>query len=82
MPRPTVKLDRKAVRELLQSKEVLDDLERRADNIREAAGDGFEWDSEIGPTRARAAVYTADLQGMRAEATERALTKAIDAGRQ
>lgn len=57
------------------------DLERRAKNIADAAGDGHKVDSQIGSNRARAAVITETLDAMRREATDRTLTKAIDAGR-
>ncbi len=70
----TVRLNRRGVRELLRSREVLGDLERRAERIHRAeGGDGFT-DSAIGPQRARAAVvaYPGDADG---------LLRALDAGR-
>lgn len=76
-----VKLDSKAVRDLLRSDEVKADLERRARAIAAAAGEGFEVDSDVGPARARASVRSATLEAHVAEATDRALTRAIDAGR-
>jgi hypothetical protein len=69
------------MRDLLRSPEVRRDLERRARNIAAAAGPGFEADSEIGRNRARASVWTATFEAMAAEATDRALTRSIDAGR-
>lgn len=82
MARPRVQLHRNAVRALLKSDEVREDLERRADAIAEAAGDGYERDSEIGPNRARASVRTVTLDAARAEARDRRLLRALDAGRQ
>ena len=76
-----VKVDSGAVRRLLQSPEVRADLERRAHAIAAAAGPGMEVDSEVGPTRARASVRTATRDAVLAEAKDRALTRAIDAGR-
>lgn len=76
-----VELNRAAVRDLLKSPEVLADLERRAEAIAAAAGEGMEVDSQIGSNRARASVRTATFEAMRAEATERRLTRALDAGR-
>jgi hypothetical protein len=76
-----VKLNRAGLRDLLRSPEVRRDLERRARQIATAAGPGFESDSEIGRNRARASVWTATLEAMVAEATDRALTRSIDAGR-
>lgn len=78
---PRVRLNRKGVRELLQSREVLSDLERRANAIAAAAGEGMEVDSEIGRNRARASVRTATREAVLAEAQQRALTRALDAGR-
>ena len=78
---PRVRLNRKGVRELLRSREVLSDLERRANAIAAAAGEGMEVDSEIGRNRARASVRTATREAVLAEAQQRALTRALDAGR-
>ena len=70
-----------AARALLQSDEVAADLERRARNIAAAAGDGMEVSIEIGPERARAAVITGTAEAKLAEATDRTLSSALDAGR-
>jgi len=78
---PRVRLNRKGVRELLRSREVLSDLERRANAIAAAAGEGMEVDSEVGRNRARASVRTATREAVLAEAQQRALTRALDAGR-
>lgn len=74
-------VNRKTVAELLKSPAVKADLERRAQAIATAAGDGMEVDSEVGPNRARASVRTATYAARRAEAKDRALTKALGAGR-
>lgn len=76
-----VVINRAGVRQLLQSPEVRADLERRANAIAAAAGDGMEADSAVGPTRARASVRTATHDAVVAEATDRTLTRALDAGR-
>lgn len=76
-----IELNRQGMRELLRSPEVLRDLERRAHNIADAAGPGHEVDSERGRNRARASVRTETIEAMVAEATERRLTGAFDAGR-
>lgn len=78
---PKVKLNSQGVRALLRSTEVRNDLERRARRIAAAAGDGMEAESSIGRNRARASVWTATIEAMRAEADEMALTRALDAGR-
>lgn len=74
-------LNRAAVRNLLRSEPVRKDLEKRADRIAAAAGLGFESDSRVGQNRARAEVRAATLNAKGAEARERRLTKALDAGR-
>lgn len=76
-----IELNVAGVGELLRSPEVLADLERRAQAVASAAGPGMEASAQVGSTRARASVITADLDAMRAEATDRALTRAVDAGR-
>lgn len=76
-----VKLNSPGVKKLLQSPEVRADLERRGRAIAQSAGDGMEVESDVGPTRARASVHTATPDAMRREAIDRALTRAIDAGR-
>lgn len=76
-----VKLNSAGVRALLRSTEVRNDLGRRADKIAAAAGDGMEAEVSVGSNRARAAVYTATFDAMRAEAEGRALSAALDAGR-
>lgn len=72
------------VAELLKSAEVQADLARRAGAIAAAAsasGGKFDHDVRVGKSRARAMVWTDDFAAMEAEAKDRALTKAIDAGR-
>lgn len=77
----TVRLFRKGVVELLKSSEILSDLEARANRVANSAGEGFEVDSEVGARRARASVRTVTFDAMKAEAEDRALTRALDAAR-
>ncbi len=72
---------RAGIRELLKSPMVQRDLRARAQRIANAAGPGMEVRTDVGRNRARAAVVTADVDAMLAEATDRKLTRAIDAGR-
>jgi len=72
---------RKAVVELLTEPGVRDDLARRAGRIADAAGAGHRVETGTGPVRARAAVITDTVDARRREATERSLTRAVDAGR-
>lgn len=81
MAKVKIKLNNAAMRQLLRSEEVQNDLGDRADNIAMAAGPGMEVEVKTGRTRARAMVWTGDFDAIRAEATDRVLTQAIDAGR-
>lgn len=76
-----VVLKSSGVRDLLRSAEVQADLRDRAARIAAAAGDGNEIDSQVGPTRARAAVITRSTKAKLRESTSRSLTRAVDAGR-
>lgn len=76
-----IKLFHKGVTDILKSEGVLKDLADRAEAIEKAAGPGFEADWAIGSKRARASVRTIDDEGGKAEAENRALTRALDAGR-
>jgi hypothetical protein len=72
------------VRQLLQGPEIQADLARRAGAIAAAAGASggeFGHDVRVGHSRARAMVWTEDFAAMEAEAKNRALTRAVDAGR-
>ncbi|WP_133163817.1 hypothetical protein [Cryobacterium zongtaii] len=62
---------------------VQEDLHRRGEAIANAAGGepDFEVTDAPNSTRARVFVRTASFAGMRAEATDQALTRAFDAGR-
>lgn len=81
MAKVRVVLNHDGIRQLLQSDEVRSDLERRANAIASAAGPGHRVESEVGPNRVRVAVVTETIEAMIAEATDRTLTRAIDAGR-
>jgi hypothetical protein len=84
MPVIRVQMNSEGARTILRSEAVRKELERRAQRIAEAAGGDpdFEVESQIGDNRARASVRTATQEGREAEATDRALTRALDAGRQ
>lgn len=81
MKRARIVMNRKGARDLLRSKEVLADLERRAIQIADAAGEGMEPSAMVGKNRARASVITATQEAREAEAIHRKLTRSIDAGR-
>jgi hypothetical protein len=76
-----IEVNSAGIQALLKSEEVQALLEAKGQRIAAAAGDGFEVSSRIGATRARASVITATRAARKAEAVDRALTSAIDAGR-
>lgn len=83
MARIRVRLNSRGIQEVLQSREVQDDLARRADAIKNAAGGepDFESGVSIVGDRAMGYVVTASTEGRLAEAKDRTLTRALDAGR-
>lgn len=81
MAKPRVVMNSAGARAILTSSPVQAFLKARADRIAAAAGPGMESSSSSGRSRARASVFTATAQGMRGEAKDRRLTRAIDAGR-
>lgn len=67
---------------LLQSPEIQGDLKRRADAIAAAAGPGMVASAvQVTGKRSRVSVHTDTFEARKAEAVDRALTRAIDAGR-
>lgn len=76
-----IELNRANIAAMLRSPEALAVVEAPAQRIAAAAGEGFEVDVRAGATRARASVRTATYEAMRAEAVDKILTAAIDAGR-
>lgn len=76
-----IKLNRQGVAALLKDPKIAADLERRAEAIAAAAGDGMEASVQTGQTRARASVVTGSLDARLAEARDRSLTSALGAGR-
>lgn len=76
-----IELNRDGVVALLQSAEVAADLAARGERIASAAGDGFEVKASTNRDRAVVFVSTETTEARRAEAEDRALTRAIDAGR-
>lgn len=76
-----VDLNSEGIAELLKSTELQNELDRRAQRVAAAAGDGFEADTYIGRDRARSVVRATTAKALRAEAQDRALTRALDAAR-
>jgi len=76
-----VEMNDKGARELLNSAGIRADLLRRAERIAATAGPGMEASVQEGPRRARASVVTGTFDAILSEATDRSLTRAVDAGR-
>lgn len=81
-----IELNTAEVRSLLTSPEVQADIARRCAAIAAAAntnrfGGVFGHDVVVGKSRAHGMVWTDDPDAMLAEAVDRSLTRAIDAGR-
>lgn len=66
---------------MLKSDRVRADLLRRAERAARAAGPGMEASAVTGRHRAHASVVTDTREAMVAEATNRSLTRALDAAR-
>lgn len=79
--RLVINLNEREVGALLKSADVAAEVKRRADRIAAAAGPGMLASVIIGKNRAHGSVITATLQARRAQATRRALIRALDAGR-
>lgn len=79
--RPKVKVLRKGSVAILKSDSVRADLQRRASAIAAAAGPGFVATVKYGRDRNLANVHAETDEARRAEAEDRALTRALDAGR-
>jgi hypothetical protein len=77
-----IQLVKGAVAELLTGTDMATDLEARGKRIAAAAGPGHRVVSEKGRRRVRVAVITHTAAARRAEAVNRNLTRAVDAGRQ
>lgn len=75
-----IKVDRRALQRILKDPKVFG-LERRTRAIARSAGPGMESSVVIGRSRARGSVITATFEARHAEARDRALTRALSAGR-
>lgn len=68
-------------RQILASGAVTKDITRRTEAIAAAAGEGMDARFNHDGVRLRGTVITATYEARRAEAAEKALSSAIDAGR-
>lgn len=76
-----LKLNQKGIIAMLSSSEVSGELTRRGERMANAAGDGVEVTTARNRDRATVFVRTETFEAKRDEATNRTLTRAIDAGR-
>jgi hypothetical protein len=81
MAKTRIALNHTQLKALLRSDEVLADLKRRGEAIARAAGDGMEVQAWRGKNRVRVTVRTRTAAARRAERDNKALTRALDAGR-
>lgn len=81
MKRPKVKMQSAGARELLRSGAVQKDLTARTNRIASSAGAGFEAQVTVGRSRALGFVAAMTPEAFQAESDNRALTRAVDAGR-
>lgn len=81
MARVRVKINHGVAREILRAGWVLDDVKERVERIAEVAGPGMEPHAEVGHHRVVGAVVTATPEAIERQARDRALTRALDAGR-
>ena len=75
-----LKVNRKAIRDLLKDPGLEKHLLSEAQLIAARAGDGYTASSRIGKNRARASVITDSFQAMRNEAKYGTLSKAAGGG--
>lgn len=80
-PKARIEVDRRAVSEILSSPEMERELARRGAAVRRAAGPGMRFAVVQTGDRKRVNVWTATAAAKKAEAEDRALTKALDAAR-
>ncbi|MGO3649352.1 hypothetical protein [Agrococcus casei] len=76
-----IKLNSSGIVRLLQSPEVSRELEARGTRIATAAGNKHDVNATVNRDRAVVFVTTKDTAARKAEAEQRRLSKAIDAGR-
>lgn len=83
MAKIRIKLDRAGIVKVLQSAEVEKDVSRRTEAIARAAGGAPDFEAHVSVVgdRVMGRVVTATYEGRMAEAKDRALTRALDAGR-
>lgn len=81
MAKAKVTLRYEGIGQLLRSKEMAAEMNRRGQAVADRAGDGFVCETVIGRTRARAMIFPTTVQALLRERKDKVLTRAIDAAR-
>lgn len=76
-----LEMNYKTMADIMKSSPVMNELMRRGRLVQAAAGRGHMLTSRTGRTRARVSVITASQGAREREATDRSLTRALDAAR-
>lgn len=71
------KLNRKGVKELLKSEEMADIINKKAEEIKDRCGDGFEVSKYEGKNRVNASVKAETFKAKRKNAKENTILKAL-----
>ena len=77
-----IKLNLREINKLMTSREATAEVVRAAQRIQRAAGDEFEVNVVPHKWTARAYVRAKDAKGMRAEARDKVLTRAVSAAKE
>ena len=76
-----VELNKANIGDILRSDEMQAMLKSHADRIAAAAGDGMVVVCDLDRFRWKASIITTTFEAMQAESEDKALTRALDAGR-
>ena len=81
MAKVKIELNRKGMRELLRSKEMVEAVRAEAEKVAQRAGTGYEADAQAGPHRAVARVTTATAAAYYENLKHNTLLKALGGGK-
>ncbi len=77
MSKVEIKLSSQGVRELLQSKEMMDICKEHAERIRSRCGEGYEVTTHVGKTRVNAMVSAETIKAKRSNMKHNTILKAL-----
>ena len=81
MAKVKIELNRKGMRELLRSKEMVEAVRTEAEKVAERAGAGYEADAQAGPNRAVARVTAVTAAAYYGNLKHNTLLKALGGGK-